>query len=105
MTLIRSLGFLRIGLIALAIINIILRPPPGTAVAHEGIEIISTLIAPAAAPLILMVLLFDALMSKVRASDTNGEERIKFTHIMLVELATVIILIIAWFPYFIALGR
>lgn len=105
MTLFRSLGFLRLALIALAIINILLCPAPGTTAAHEGLEIISTLVAPAAAPILLMVLLFDALMSKIRAGDTNDEERIKFTRIMFIELATVIILVIAWFPYFIALGR
>ena len=105
MTLFRSLGFLRLALITLAIINILLRPAPGTIATHEGLDIFSTLIAPAVAPILLMVLLFDALMSKVRAGDESGEERIKFMRIMLIEIATVIILVIAWFPYFIALGR
>ena len=105
MTLLKSLGFLRLALIVLAIINILLRPSPGASVARAGLEIIPTLIAPAVAPILLMVILFDALMSKIRASDTQGEEQIKFTRIMLVELATAIILVIAWFPYFIALGK
>ena len=105
MTLFRSLGFLRLALIVLAIINILMSPSPGATAAREGLEILTTLVAPAMAPILMTVLLFDALMSKVRASDSSGEERIKFTHIMLVELATVTILIIAWFPYFIALGR
>lgn len=105
MTLIRSLGFLRASLIGLAIINIILRPAPGTIVAREGIEIIPTLVAPAAAPILIMVILFDALMSKVRSSDSTGAERHKFRKIMLVELTTIGVMIIAWLPYFIALGN
>ena len=105
MTLIKSLGFLRLSLLGLAILNILLRPEPGTAVAHSGMEIIPTLIAPATAPILLMVILFDALMSKVRASDAQGEEETTFTRIMLVELVMVIILVVAWFPYFIALGK
>lgn len=105
MTLIKSLGFLRLCLLGLAFIDILLRPSPGSTAAHEGIEIISTLIAPAVAPILLMVILFDALMSKIRASDTQGDEKTTFTQIMLIELAMVIILVIAWFPYFIALGK
>lgn len=105
MTLIKSLGFLRLSLLAFAILNIALRPAPGAAIVHTGPELITTLIAPAAAPIILLVIMFDALMSKVRASDAEGEEETKFTRIMFIELAMAIILVIAWFPYFIALGK
>ena len=105
MTLLKSLGFLRLALIGLALINILLRPAPETAVARSGIEIIPTLIAPAAAPILLMVILFEALMSKIRASDATGEESRKFSRIMWVEIATAAIMAIAWLPYFIALGK
>ena len=105
MTLIKSLGFLRLSLLGLAILNIALRPEPGAAVVYTLPEMISTLIAPATAPLILMVIMFDALMSKVRASDSEGQEETDFTRIMFVELAMAIILVIAWFPYFVALGK
>ena len=104
MTLLNTLGFLRTGLIALALINMLLRPTPGTTAAREGIEIISTLVAPAAAPILMMVILFDALMSKVRSSESSGEEKTRFQRIMLTELATVVIMIIAWLPYFLALA-
>ena len=104
MTLIKSLGFLRLGLLAMAVLNILLRPTPGAAPHYSGWELITTLVAPAAAPILLMVILFDTLMSKIRASDSQGEERRRFTHIMLAELAVAIILLIAWLPYFIALG-
>ena len=105
MTLFKSLGFLRLSLLGLAILNIALRPEPGAAVVHTGPELIATLIAPASAPIILMVIMFDALMSKVRASDTDGQEETDFTRIMFIELAMAVILVIAWFPYFVALGK
>ncbi len=105
MTLIKSLGFLRLSLLGLAILNIALRPEPGAAIVLSGPELISTLIVPAAAPIVLLVILFDALMSKVRASDSEGDEEANFTRIMFIELAMAIIMVIAWFPYFIALGK
>lgn len=105
MSYLTSLGLLRQLLIGLALLNIILRPAPGTPAAREGIEIIPTLISPAAAPILIMVILFDALMSKIRASDAEGKEREKFTKILRVELATVAIMLIAWFPFFSALGK
>ena len=74
MTIFQSLGFLRISLLALGVINSFLSPEPGTPINHEGLEVITTLVAPAAAPIIIMVILFDVLMSKIRASDSSGEE-------------------------------
>ena len=105
MNLFKSLGFLRLSLLSLGIINVFLSPKPGTFAAREGIEVIPTLIAPAAAPILLMVILFDALMSKVRASDAQGEESRKYKHIMYTELAVVAFMIIGWLPYFLAIGK
>jgi hypothetical protein len=105
MNLLKSLGFLRISLLSLGIINVFLSPEPGTFAAREGIEVIPTLITPAAAPILMMVILFDALMSKVRASDSHGEEKRKFKHIMYTELAVAAFMIIGWLPYFLALGE
>ena len=53
----------------------------------------------------MMVILFDVLMSKVRASDSHGEEKRKFKHIMYTELAVAAFMIIGWLPYFLALGE
>ena len=105
MTILYSLGFLRICLLALGIIDVFFSPSPGTTAAREGIEIIPTLIAPAAAPIIIMVILFDALMSKIRSSDAEGEESKKYKHIMWTELAVVAFMIIGWLPYFLEIGK
>lgn len=105
MTLLYNLGFLRISLLLLGICDTLLAPPPGTYAAKQGLEVIPTLVAPAAAPIILMVILFDALMSKIRASDTVGEEHKKFRSIMWAELAVVAFMLLGWLPYFLAIGK
>lgn len=105
MTLIKQLGFLRISLLMLGIIDTLIAPEPGTYAIKHGIDMIPTLVAPAAAPIILMVILFDALMSKIRASDAQGEESKKFKRIMWAELTVVAFMLIGWLPYYLALGQ
>ncbi|MEM8844728.1 MAG: hypothetical protein AAGB35_06750 [Pseudomonadota bacterium] len=105
MNLIKSLGLLRASLLLLGIIDVFLSPEPGTRAARDGIEVISTLVAPAAAPIIMMVILFDALMSKIRASDSEGEESKKYRRIMYMELGVVAFMILGWLPYFLAIGK
>ncbi len=105
MTLFHQLGFLRISLLLLGILDTLIAPEPGTYAVKHGIEVIPTLVAPAAAPIILMVILFDALMSKIRASDAQGVERKKFRHIMWTELAVVAFMLMGWLPYYLALGQ
>jgi hypothetical protein len=105
MTIFQSLGFLRISLLMLGVINAFLCPQPGTPISLDGMEVIPTLVAPAAAPIILMVILFDALMSKIRASDSTGEESKKFKTIMWAELAVVAFMVMAWLPYYLAIGK
>lgn len=100
-----SLGLLRQLLIGMAIICLIVRPQPGSSVVLEGFQVIPTLVTPASVPILLMVIMFDALMSKIRASDTEGEEQIRFKKILRVELATVLILFIVWLPFFMAIGK
>lgn len=100
-----SLGLLRQLLIGMAVICLIVRPKPGTSVILEGLQVIPTLVTPAAVPILIMVILFDSLMSKIRASDAEGEERIRFQKILRVELATTAILFLAWLPFFMAIGK
>jgi len=100
-----SLGLLRQLLIGMAVICLFVRPKPGSNIVLEGLQVIPTLITPAAVPILVMVILFDSLMSKIRASDSQGEERIRFQKILRVELATVAILFIVWLPFFLAIGR
>ena len=59
MNYLKSLGILRGGLIALGIFDVLIRPEPGSYISYSGWEMVQTLVAPAAAPLFIMVILFD----------------------------------------------
>ena len=63
-------------------------------------EVIATLIAPVMAPLFAVVILFDYIMSRVRAADADGEERARFAAIARIELAVIAITLLFWVPYF-----
>lgn len=105
MNYLKSLGLLRGGLIALGIFDVLIRPEPGSYISYSGWEMVQTLVAPAAAPLFIMVILFDALMSKIRASDSSGEESRRFRIILWTELAAVAFIIVMWLPFYLAIGR
>ena len=105
MSIFHSLGLLRICLLGVGIVDTLLSPEPGTYAVTQGPGVIATLIAPAAAPIIIMVILFDVLMSKIRASDASGEESKKFKRIMWAELLVVAFMVAGWLPYFLAVGK
>lgn len=104
----QSLGFLRLALLALALINILLPIVnlAGGSTAfdyHDSWSLAATVIAPVMAPLLAVVLLFDYIMSRVRAADAEGEMRALFTKIGRIELAVIAIMLLFWIPYFINL--
>ena len=99
----KQLGVLRLLLIFAAIIFSGLAPEPGTVAERSGWEMIPTLIAPALAPLILMVLLFDFMMCRIRMSDGQNYKRFRF--ISYVELVAVILFLLIWLPFFLAIGK
>lgn len=106
MQLIRDLGLLRLCLVGLAVIDTLLRPEPGSYPIHHGWEVVPTLVAPAAMPILLMVILFDALMSKIRTSDAETEQgKAKYRRIMRTELAVVFVTLALWLPYFMSIGK
>ena len=58
----------------------------------------------ACVPMVFMGLLLDALMSRVWMVDTEGLERKRFKTIMIIDLFVAMLLIVAWLPYFLAIG-
>lgn len=100
-----QMGVLRLVLVGAAILDILLAPNPGTPVAYSGWELVTTLIVPVLAPILLQVLLLDALMAKILMSSNQGVERTRFRRIMIVDLVTAAVLVLGWMPYFLALGR
>ncbi len=102
--LLKAFGPLRLALITLVIVDMLLRPVPGSPVNFEGIAMVSNLLAPVMSPILFMLLLLDTMMSAVYRSDKSGETRKYYTVIVLVDLFLAITFILYWIPYFKALN-
>jgi len=100
----KSLGALRLTLLATVAALIILVPEAGTETARSGWEMLPTLVAPAMTPLVFMLLMFDFMMCRIRMSDENESIRKKFRLIGYIELAAALLLLIVWLPFFLAIG-
>lgn len=89
----------------LGLLTALFVPAAGTHPVLEGREIIQTLLLPALAPLVLLVLLLDTLMSRVMMSDKEGAERARYRLIIKINLVVVLLMLLLWAPYFIALFK
>ena len=96
---------LRAILILGAIITILGKPAAGTQVAYAGWEMVSSLLLPVLAPLIFMLLMLDALMTRVWMSEAQGAEWKRLRLVFRVDIIVGLILLAYWLPYFLALGR
>jgi hypothetical protein len=101
--LLQQMGVLRVTLVALVILDVLASPSPGTSVVYSGWEMVPTLILPVLAPILLQVLLLDALMGRVMMSSATGVERSRYRRIVTVDLVFVIVLVLGWMPYFLKL--
>lgn len=102
--LLQQMGVLRVVLVGAAILDILMAPNPGTPVVYSGWALVTTLIVPVLAPILLQVLLLDALMAKILMSSNQGAERARYRRIMIVNLVVTAALVLGWAPYFLALG-
>jgi hypothetical protein len=66
---------------------------------------VSTLLAPVLAPLAVMVLGLDALMSRVMMADTEGDTRAHYRRVMWADLGIAAVTVGFWTPYFMGLAR
>jgi hypothetical protein len=102
----KTLGFLRLALIALALINMSI---PAidllmTSAAERGLwSLAAGMITPVMAPLLTVVLLFDYIMSRIRAADAQGALRAQYTRNGRVVLTVMGITLLFWVPFFIDL--
>jgi hypothetical protein len=102
-SLLHQMGVLRVTLVALVILDILASPRPGASAVYSGWEMVPTLILPVLAPILLQVLLLDALMGRVMMSSAAGAERSRYRRIVTVDLVFVIVLVLGWMPYFLKL--
>lgn len=101
-----AIGVLRGALLGLALLNIlipligILFPSAAATDEHSLWSVIATMIAPVMAPLFVTVILFDYIMSRIRAADAEGEQSRLYTTIGRIDLAVIGISLLFWVPYF-----
>jgi hypothetical protein len=101
----KRLGPLRIVLALAAVVVIVLRPEAGTAVTYAGWDLVVTLLLPVLAPLLFMVIMLDALMSRVMMIEKTGAARGRYRQILWTQLLLGLALLLYWLPYFIAAAR
>jgi hypothetical protein len=103
--LLRALGFLRLALLVFTLLNLSLPlfgmlPPFAVSGGERTIwGVLTTVVAPVMAPLLVVVILFDYIMSRVRAADSTGPQRARFVAIGRIELAAIAISLLFWVPY------
>jgi hypothetical protein len=107
-----SLGALRLGLLGLAVLDMLipfinsqLALLSNEVATLSEWEVISTLVAPVMAPLLLVVIFIDVVMSRVRAADEQGKERKRFIAISRIELIVIGIMLAYWVPFFLELTK
>ena len=106
-SLLSLLGWLRSSLFIAALIIILLSAidwvffnSPGSGSFKTLWGILSGMVAPVLAPLFLVVILFDWIMSRLRATDTDGEAGEHLQRIARFEMIALILMSLYWVPYF-----
>ncbi len=95
-----GLGPLRLMLSSAAIIMMVFRPVSGTEAIYEGWAVFPTLLFPALTPIIFMLLLLDALMSRVLMMDKQSSEEARLQRALWTDLGIAGLLLLVWYGYF-----
>lgn len=101
---VQQLGVLRVLLLVCVALALVFAPAPGTPAQYTGgWQLTRTVLIPVLAPMLLMLLLLDALMSRIFMSDAEYHARRRLRTVMLVNLALALALLLYWLPYYAAL--
>jgi len=98
------LGPLRAMLAASTLILVALRPFAGGRVIYTDWHILPTMVVPALVPIFFFVLLLDMMMAAVFRSSADDAGQARFTRVLYIEAALVVLLLAAWLPFFLSLG-
>lgn len=95
-----GLGPLRWMLGGAAIIMMAMRPASGTEAVYEGWAVFPTLLFPSLAPILFMVLLLDAIMSRLLMTSKEGSEKVRLQRAMWTDLIIAGLSLLVWYSYF-----
>jgi len=104
-SLVGQLGWMRLTLIIVAVISIATTPEAGTLPVYSSWQMVPTLIVPVLTPLIFLLLLMDALMSRIWMTDKDAEARRHYKLAITLNLLLAVGIAIAWYPYFRAIAK
>lgn len=104
------LGPMRIGLLAIALlvtllsgIDWLLFRPPGSGSGESVWDLVSGMIAPTLAPMVLVLILFDWIMSRLRGSDEEDPDAPRFQRLQRIAGIALLLSLAFWVPYFIVM--
>ena len=98
---IRRIGLLRLMLYVAGVVVIIFLPAPGVQTDVEWPAILTTVVVPALAPIIFMVILFDLVVSRV--VNKGNDNPTPAPKIFWVGVAIALIILLKWLPYLLSL--
>ena len=93
------LGPLRLMLVLGVLALLVLRPAPGTPPVYAGWGMLPTLVLPALVPILVAVLVLDALMGAVWLASYPAERR-RYRTVIGVSLGMALLLALWWWPFF-----
>jgi hypothetical protein len=109
-TLSATFGFLRLGLLTLAITSMLIPTIEWVVIELMGelpdysfLSLGGGLIAPVMAPVLIVVILLDVIMAKVRAADDPTASGDQYRMISRVESFLILIMLMFWIPFFYSL--
>lgn len=97
----RQVGLLRVGMAALVLVCLPFVFYPGED--DSGWRVIPVQVAPVMALMLLWVLLFDLLMSRVFMGDKEGGERDRYRTVIKFDVFLLVMLFVFWTPFFLRL--
>lgn len=101
---IAGLGALRLMLGALGLLVIVFAPEPGVEAQRSGLALITTGVLPAMGPMVFMVLLLDAIMSRVLMIDKEGAVLRHYRRALWFDLGLAAAIVLAWLPFLLTLA-
>jgi len=101
----RWIGFLRTTLMLTTVLLVFLAPFAGGHIQTSGWPLVTTLLAPVCFAMLIFVLCLDMLMTRVFMSGNSDAERQRLTMIFRSEGLLLLVLLVSWAPFVLALLR